>query len=97
MTRFPLLALGLVLAPALALAAESKEKVRLIEMSDLESMQKDTRSPVTLLDANEAEFREKNGIIPGARLLSTFDTYDLRTELPADKNAPLVFYCSSRL
>jgi hypothetical protein len=97
MTRSTLLALGLVLAPALALAADSKEKFRLIEVSDLESMQKDARTPVTVLDANEPEFREKNGVIPGARLLSAFDAYDVRKELPADKNAPLVFYCSNRL
>lgn len=97
MTRLPLLVLGLLLAPGLSIAAESKEKFRLIEVPELESMQKDARSPVTVLDANEAEFRDKNGVIPGARLLSSFDAYDLKQELPADRNAPLVFYCSNRL
>ncbi len=96
MTRFAFLALGLVLAPGLTIASESKEKFRFIEVPELESMQKDARSPVTVLDANDAEFREKNGVIPGARLLSSFEAYDLRTELPADRNAPLVFYCSNR-
>ncbi|HVP59751.1 MAG TPA: hypothetical protein VMT11_04310 [Myxococcaceae bacterium] len=97
MTRLSILALALLLAPGLAIAAESKEKFRLIEVPELESMQRDAKSPVTVLDANEAEFRERNGVIPGARLLSSFDAYDLRTELPADRNAPLVFYCSNRL
>ena len=40
---------------------------------------------------------EKNGVIAGAKLLSSFDHYDIQKELPADKNAPLVFYCSNRL
>ena len=35
--------------------------------------------------------------MPGAKLLSSSDGYDLSKELPADKKAPLVFYCSSRL
>ena len=97
MTRIPLLALGVLLATGLAVAAESREKFRMIEVSDLESMQKDPTSPPTLLDANDPEFREKNGVIPGAKLLSSSDGYDPSRELPADKKAPLVFYCSSRL
>ena len=60
-------------------------------------MQKDARAPVTVLDANDTEFREKNGVIPGARLLSSFDGYDMQKELPAATDAPLVFYCSNRL
>ncbi|HET9037088.1 MAG TPA: rhodanese-like domain-containing protein [Myxococcaceae bacterium] len=97
MTRIPHLALGVLLSTGLAVAAVPKEKLRMIEVSDLESMQKDSKSPPTLLDANDAEFRQKNGVIPGAKLLSSFDRYDLAKELPADKNAPLVFYCADRL
>lgn len=97
MTRSPVLALQLVLASGLALAAEPKEKFRFIEVPELASMQKDPRSPVTVLDANDAEFREKNGVIPGAKLLSSFDDYDVKKELPPDRNAPLVFYCSNKL
>ena len=97
MNRLALLSLGVLLAGGLACAAEPKEKFRLIELSELESMQKDARPPVTVLDANDTEFREKNGVIPGAKLLSSFDRYDIQKELPADRNAPLVFYCSNRL
>ena len=78
------------------MAAEAQKKFQLIELPELESLQK-ARPPATVLDANDAEFREKNGVIPGAKLLSSSDHYDIQTELPADKNAPLVFYCSSRL
>jgi rhodanese-related sulfurtransferase len=96
MTRSAILTLGLALVPALTVAAESKEKFQLIDVAQLEELQKDTRTPVTLLDANDPEFREKNGIIPGAKLLSSFDAYDLK-ELPETKDAPLVFYCSNKL
>jgi len=95
--RFPLVTLGLILLSGLAMSAESKEKFRLIEVPELETLQKDSKAPATVLDANDGEFREKNGVIPGARLLSSFDKYDLQKELPADRDAPLVFYCSNRL
>jgi len=97
MIRIPLLTLGVRLATGLAMAAQPQQKLRMIEVSDLESMQKDPKSPPTLLDANEPDFREKNGVIPGAKLLSSFDKYEPARELPADKNAPLVFDCASRL
>jgi hypothetical protein len=92
------LTLGVFLASGLALGAEAKkENFRLIEVSDLEGMQKDARAPVTILDANDTEFRQKNGVIPGAKLLSSSEQYDINKELPAAKDAPLVFYCSNRL
>ena len=97
MTYVPVLGLGLVLAAGMAMGAGSSEKFRLIEVPELEALQKDVRTPVTVLDANDPEFREKNGVIPGARLLGSSDGYDLQKELPADKDAPLVFYCSNRL
>jgi hypothetical protein len=97
MKSLPRLALGLLLAAGLAVAAEPKEKFRLIEVPELEALQKDARTPVTVLDANDVEFRQKNGVIPGAKLLSSFKDYDLKKELPANHDAPLVFYCSNRL
>ena len=97
MNRLALLTLAALLVGGLACAAEPKEKFRLSEVPELESLQKDARAPVTVLDANDKEFREKNGVIPGAKLLSSFDKYDIQKELPANKDAPLVFYCSNRL
>ena len=97
MTRPALLSLALLLVGGLAVAAEAGEKFQLIEISQLESLQRDTRSRVTVLDANEPDVREKDGVIPGAKLLSSFNRYDIQKELPADKNAPLVFYCTNRL
>ena len=47
-----------------------------------------------LYDANTPEFREKNGVIPGASLLTSPAGYDL-VVLPKDKAAKLVFYCAN--
>jgi len=96
MNRLALLSLGVLLAGGLAMAAGAQQKFQLIELPELEALQQ-SRPPATVLDANDVGFREKNGVIPGAKLLSSFDRYDIQKELPADKNAPLVFYCSDRL
>jgi len=80
-----------------AMSAESKESFRLIGVPELEALQKDSKHPVTVLDANDVEFRAQNGVIPGARLLSSFNKFDVNKELPADRDAPLVFYCADRL
>lgn len=85
------------LALTFTLAAQSKETFTLIDVAQLASLQKDSQVAVTVLDANDPEFRQKNGVIPGARLLSSFDGYDVKKELPPAKDAPLVFYCSNTL
>jgi rhodanese-related sulfurtransferase len=53
-----------------------------------------SKSTVAIYDANNNETREKYGVVPGAKLLSHYADYQA-TELPADKNAQLVFYCGS--
>lgn len=45
-------------------------------------------------DANHTDFRQENGVIPGARMLLSSGNYDL-SDLPADKSAKLVFYCAN--
>jgi rhodanese-related sulfurtransferase len=47
---------------------------------------------VIAVDANGAETRQQYGVVPGALLLSDHKSYAL-SELPSDKNQPLVFYC----
>lgn len=44
------------------------------------------------VDANGAETRKQYGTLPGALLLSNYQTFDT-SELPADKSTELVFYC----
>ena len=47
------------------------------------------------VDANGKETRSSQGVIPGAVLLTSSSTYDVK-ELPADKNSKLVFYCANQ-
>ena len=49
---------------------------------------------VTVLDANSQWYRKEVGVIPGATLLSHYSSFDV-AELPANKDAKLVFYCSN--
>lgn len=44
------------------------------------------------VDANGADTRQEYGVLPGAVLLSNARTF-AASELPADKDAELVFYC----
>lgn len=46
------------------------------------------------VDANGARTRERQGVIPGAVLLTDSADY-LPSELPADKATALVFYCAN--
>jgi hypothetical protein len=90
--------LGLLLLATVFLSAcHREEKFGLIQVSDLTALLSQTAKPVYVFDANETDFRQKNGIIPGAKLLSSFDKYDVKKELPGSKAATLVFYCSNKL
>jgi rhodanese-related sulfurtransferase len=46
-----------------------------------------------VFDANGAETRQKEGIIPGAKLLSSASAYDVAKEIAAPKTQEVVFYC----
>ena len=48
------------------------------------------------IDANDPGYRETNGVIPGAVLLTSFSEYDVK-ELPKSKDAQLVFYCANEM
>lgn len=63
-----------------------------------ELAEKIAETPATVVcDANGDGLRKSYGIIPGARLLTSHSSYDVSRELPADKDNPLVFYCSSAM
>jgi hypothetical protein len=68
---------------------------KLIHVADLAALRADPNSRVVILDANVQDTRDKYGMIPGARLLSTYDNYDVATELPPARNSRLVFYCAN--
>src|SRR5439155_22286865 len=65
-----------------------------IHVSDLVAMRNSNDGAATVLDANGADFRTRQGTIPGAVLLSNYSKYDVERELPARKDARLVFYCA---
>ena len=68
---------------------------KLIHVTDLASLMNDKTANLHIYDANVAETRDKFGVIPGAQLLSSDDNYNVATTLPANKTAPLVFYCAN--
>jgi rhodanese-related sulfurtransferase len=53
----------------------------------------DQDRPITLCDANSEDTRSKFGVLPNAILLSNYRDYDTASELPADTNRRLIFYC----
>lgn len=82
--------------PGAALAeTKSAEKFALIHVADLKTLLADSHHKVAVFDANGESTRKKDGIIPGAILLSSFKDYDAAKVLPADKSTTLVFYCAN--
>ena len=65
---------------------------KLIHVADLAKLM--AGKDVHIFDANAPETRARLGIIPGAKLLSSDDSYDVAATLPSDKRAKLVFYCA---
>jgi rhodanese-related sulfurtransferase len=77
--------------------AEGDQGFKVIHVNDLAAMMAKPDSKVMVYDANPPDVRESEGIIPGAHLLTSSGHYDVATELPPDKNTPLVFYCHNTL
>jgi len=86
-------AVGLV-ALAAASGCSHDGKFKSLGVDEVAQLQAST--PVTFIDANTADFRKENGVIPGAVLLDSSSKYELSV-LPQDKAGALVFYCSNRL
>ncbi len=72
----------------------TEEGLKLINAADLVALLDSPGGTTTVLDANGADFRAKEGIIAGATLLSNYKRYDVEKELPSNKDARLVFYCA---
>jgi hypothetical protein len=70
------------------------DKFAVIRVDKLQSLMNDPNSHVNIYDANGWGLRSTAGVIPGAHLLTSDDKYDVAKELPANKNAMLVFYCA---
>jgi hypothetical protein len=70
-----------------------QDKFQIIHVDDLAKLMADPNAHVHIYDANPPHVRKTEGMIPGARPLSSDSHYDVAEELPANKNAKLVFYC----
>ena len=73
-------------------ATPAIQKVNVQELAQLRDQKKSV-----VYDANGAETRQKMGIIPGAKLLTSAVKYDPAKELPASTSDKLVFYCSNEM
>jgi rhodanese-related sulfurtransferase len=72
-----------------------QNNIKKIHVAELVALMHDPDAHVIIYDANLQDVRAKYGIIPGAKLLSSSDAYNVAATLPADKNARLVFYCTN--
>jgi hypothetical protein len=66
-----------------------------VHVADVAALRAEGPDAVTLVDANGADFRTREGVIPGAVLLSSYGGYDVAAELPPRNDARLVFYCAN--
>ena len=73
------------------------DNVNSIDVASLAALLAGKSSRVFVYDVDPASSREKMGVIPGALVLSSWNNFDVATELPKDKNAKLVFYCHNWL
>lgn len=83
--------------PAAALACEGDHMAKAAEpqKATVAQVAQWTKAKKAIpVDANGKQTRETQGVIPGAVLLTSSSQYAV-TELPADKNSKLVFYCAS--
>lgn len=85
----------LVLA-GLLLVGCKREAATVKDIAVADAAAKFSAKDATPIDANDDAYREGAGWVPGAVLLSSFNDYPL-SELPEDKERPLVFYCTSRM
>lgn len=68
-------------------------KPREIDLTEAVALHK---AGARFFDVNYDDFRKENGIVEGATLVSSPSRYDVAATLPADREAALIFYCTSR-
>ena len=94
-----MLAVLAIVHPAFAINLQSMfgnsepDNFKIIHVQDLDRLMKNSGAHVNIFDVNPPDVRSQLGIIPGARLLPSADSYKVAAELPPNKNAKLVFYC----
>ncbi|HVE86347.1 MAG TPA: rhodanese-like domain-containing protein [Myxococcales bacterium] len=71
--------------------AKSKPAVQKLSVQQLAQLREQHKA--TIYDANDTDTRQKIGVIPDAKLLTSAVKYDPAKELPASKSDKVVFYC----
>jgi rhodanese-related sulfurtransferase len=71
-------------------ASDKQASVKELSVGDVAALLQ--AKGATVLDANDADTRKEQGVVPGAVLLTSSREYAL-SELPASKDTKLVFYC----
>jgi hypothetical protein len=84
-----------LLTVALLLTGCTKHSANVKDATVAEVAEHVKNGTATICDANDDEYRKNAGVVPGAVLLTNFNSYDLK-QLPPDKARPVIFYCTSR-
>ncbi len=87
---------GLPLVEAAGLACGGEKKT-VAEVTVQDGARLSKAGEAVFVDANGADTRTRMGVIPGAVLLSHYESYDAGKELPAKKEQSLVFYCANEM
>jgi rhodanese-related sulfurtransferase len=72
--------------------SEQASAVSKVTVADAAKLHKANK--IIMVDANSPKTRSKLGVVPGARLLTSYDKFSA-SELKATKKDTLVFYCYS--
>ena len=94
MRKLSWVALFVALLWSPVLADEPFKTVKTVNPNELASMMASKPADLAICDANGGSTRERYGVIPGARLLTSSTKYEV-AELPAAKDSKLVFYCAN--
>lgn len=84
---------ALSLSSLLGGGSENVPGLKLIHAGDLSAMIARHTANLYIYDANPSDVRAEYGVIPGARMLPSADSYNVAETLPPNKRATLVFYC----
>lgn len=82
--------------PRAATSISKVHKLKMIHVADLQNMMDTQKDNLVIFDANGETTRKKEGMIPGAKPLTSANDYDLAV-LPTNKTTNLVFYCANTM
>jgi rhodanese-related sulfurtransferase len=84
-----------LVAAASFVRGSAAETFKIIHVGDLDALLRQHAADLWIYDVNPPSLRAKEGIVPGARLLSSSEGFDVAADLPPAKDAKLVFYCAN--